>query len=308
MSDVAQAMHPTVENQRPRRSIARHGALAWFLIPALAFYTFVVIYPSLRGVALSFTDWDGLSRDISFVGLDQYLRIFRDTAAMAGIRNTILLAIAYTLFQNGIGLLLAKGLHSKLKSRNILRVIVFSPVVVMPVAVAYLWQFILAPNGALNTILEEIGGEGAILDWLGSPRVVLWSIVAVLVWMYSGIAMAIFLAGLESISPELYDAAAMDGASVFQRFRFVELPLLLPAITINSLLSLIGGLKVFDQIIIMTFGGPGSASETMSTLIYKNAFLFSDYGYSVALAVVLSIFAGVLSVLWYRYLNRRDKS
>lgn len=295
---------------KPRHPVSRraHYKLAWFLLPALAFYSFVVIYPSLRGAALSFTDWDGLSRDINFIGLDQYRRILRDSAALAGIRNTLVLAIAYTIFQNGIGLVLAKGLQSKLKSRNILRVIVFSPVVVMPVAVAYLWQFILAPSGALNAILGGVGLEGAVLDWLGSPDVVLWSIVAVLVWMYSGIAMAIFLAGLESIPPELFDAAAMDGASVWQRFRLVELPLLLPAITINSLLSLIGGLKVFDQIIIMTFGGPGSASETMSTLIYKNAFLFSDYGYSVALAVVLSLFAGVLSVLWYRYLNRKDRS
>jgi len=291
----------------PRKRGWRRFELAWFLIPALVFYTFVVIYPSLKGAALSFTDWDGLSRDINFIGLDQYRRILRDQAAIGGIRNTIVLAIAYTIFQNGLGLLLAKGLHNKLKSRNILRVIVFSPVVVMPVAVAYLWQFILAPNGALNSILESVGLSFLILDWLGSPTVVLWSIVAVLVWMYSGIAMAIFLAGLESIPPELYDAAAVDGASVFQRFRLIELPLLLPAITINSLLSLIGGLKVFDQIIIMTFGGPGAASETMSTLIYKNAFLFSDYGYSVALAVVLSIFAGVLSVLWYRYLNRKEK-
>ena len=135
----------------PRKRGWRRFELAWFLIPALVFYTFVVIYPSLKGAALSFTDWDGLSRDINFIGLDQYRRILRDQAAIGGIRNTIVLAIAYTIFQNGLGLLLAKGLHNKLKSRNILRVIVFSPVVVMPVAVADLWQYILAPNGALNS-------------------------------------------------------------------------------------------------------------------------------------------------------------
>jgi raffinose/stachyose/melibiose transport system permease protein len=280
--------------------------MGWFLAPALAFYVFVVVYPSLRGTALAFTDWDGLTRDPNFVGLDQFRRLIGDSTATGTIRNTLFLAITYTILQNVVGLLLAKGVYSGIKSRNFLRVLLFSPVIVMPVASAYLWQFILTPRGALNSSLDFLGLSALKLDWLGSPSVVLWSIVIVLVWQYAGIAMAIFLAGLESIPDDLRAAAEVDGAGVWQRFRHVEWPLLAPALTVNSILSLIGGLKLFDQIIVMTGGGPGRASETMSTLIYKFAFLYGDYGYSVTMAVILTIFTGIMSAGWYWILSKRS--
>ena len=130
--------------------------------------------------------------------------------------------------------------------------------------------------------------------------------VGVIVWQFAGYSMVIFLAGLHSIPREIYEAAAVDGAGGWRRFRHVVLPLLAPAMTINLMLSIIGGLKLFDQVWVMTAGGPGTATETLSTLIYKNAFQFGEFAYSAALALVLTVFVAVVSGAQYRILRRQE--
>jgi raffinose/stachyose/melibiose transport system permease protein len=142
-------------------------------------------------------------------------------------------------------------------------------------------------------------------NWLGDPDLVLWSIVLVTAWQFAGYSMAIFLAGLVSIPVEIVEAASVDGAGSWQRFRHVTLPLLAPAMTINLVLSMIAGLKLFDQVWAMTGGGPGHASETLSTTIYRSAFLFGDFAYATALAVVLAVFVALVSAVQYRALRAR---
>jgi raffinose/stachyose/melibiose transport system permease protein len=279
----------------------------WFLLPAMLLFAFVVLVPSARGVWYAFTDWDGLDPDFSFIGLDNFAEMTRDPDAVAAIWHTLLIAVAITVVQNGIGLLLALGVNSAIKSRNVLRVFLFAPAVVTPIVTAYLWRNLLGPDGAVNSLIGLVGPESWKQDWLGDPQLALWSIVAVIVWQFAGYSMVIFLAGLQSIPREVYEAAAIDGAGPIRLFWSVTRPLLAPAFTINLMLSIIGGIKLFDQVYALTGGGPGHATDTLSTLIYKDAFTLGEFGYSIALAVVLTIIVAVVSSGQYLVLARGER-
>lgn len=292
--------------RRRRPSGAGIKAPWWFLVPAVVFFTMIVVIPSWRGAFYALTDWDGLSPDFSFVGFDNFARVFKDSAAGAAIVNTALYAVGITVVQNFIGLLLALGVNSAIRSRNWLRVLFFAPAVVTPLVVANLWQFILAPEGALNTALRTVGLDFLAQDWLGNAELALPAIISVVVWQFSGYSMVIFLAGLQSIPEDVYEAASLDGAGSFQTFWNVTRPLLAPAMTINLMLSLIGGLKLFDQVLIMTQGGPGSATESLSTIAYKDAFQFQLFGYSTALSLVLTAFVAVASIIQFTLLRRGE--
>ncbi|SNY53494.1 raffinose/stachyose/melibiose transport system permease protein [Paractinoplanes atraurantiacus] len=273
------------------------------MLPALALFTFVVLVPSGRGVYYAFTDWDGLDPDFAFVGLRNFTDMLGDEDALQAIWHTVLIAVAITIIQNGIGLLLALGVNSLIKTRNVLRVLLFAPAVVTPIVTAYLWRNLLGPDGAVNAVLGPWGR-----DWLGDPDLALWMIVVVVVWQFAGYSMVIFLAGLQSIPREIYEAAAIDGTGPVRRFWSIVRPLLAPAITINLMLSIIGGIKLFDQVYALTGGGPGHATDTISTLIYKDAFTLGEFGYSIALAVVLTIIVAIASGAQYTVLNRNEKA
>lgn len=297
-------------NKKPRKRRPYRGfaqAVWWFVLPAAALYAFAVIYPSVRGSLFAFTDWDGVSLDPSWVGLDQFARIWSDPSSLTAVRNTLLIAFAVTVVQNAVGLLIALAVNSRIKTRNILRVLIFAPVVITSIAVGFLWQNLYAPDGGINQGLEAIGLGALRQNWLGNPDIAIWSIIFVVFWQFVGYSMVIFLAGLQGIPEEVLEAAAIDGAGPVRRFWSVIRPLLAPAITINLMLSLIGGLKLFDQVFVMTQGGPGGATETISTLIYANAFSLGRFGYAAALAVVLSIFVAVASIIQYRLLARQER-
>jgi raffinose/stachyose/melibiose transport system permease protein len=277
-----------------------------FAAPALLVYAVVVLYPSLAGVVYAFTDWSGIGEGMSFVGLSNFQTILSDEQALGSIGNTLLITVAIVVVQNGVGLLLALGVHARIKSRTLLRVIFFAPVVVSPVMVAFLWKYIYnpAPGAGLNGLLATVGLPGQ--DWLGDPSLALWSVVGMVVWQNAGYSMVIFLAGLEGVPEELHEASMIDGASTVQRFRFVTWPLLAPALTINLMLSTIGGLKLFDQVFAATSGGPGYATETLSTVLYKQAFVFGNFGYSTAIALVLALFVAAVSLVQIYYLRSRE--
>ena len=291
-----------------RRARSHRTAVPWwFVLPALAFFGFAVLVPSARGAMYSLTDWDGLARDFSFVGLDQYRALLADDGARDALVHTLLIAFAVTIAQNAVGLLLALGVNTTIRSRNVLRVFFFAPAVITPVVTAYLWKYLYSPQGALNAALDGLGLGFLAQDWLGDSGVALWSVVAVIVWQFSGYSMVIFLAGLQSIPREIYEASDMDGAGPLRRFWHIVRPMLAPAFTINLMLSLIGGLKLFDQVWVMTQGGPGGATDTLSTVIYREAFQFNAFAYSTAMAVLLTAFVIVLSGVQYGYLGRQEK-
>ncbi|WP_433469538.1 carbohydrate ABC transporter permease [Spirillospora sp. CA-128828] len=294
----------------PPRRRRRKGFLTppwWFAAPALLVYALIVLYPSLSGVVYAFTDWNGIG-DRSFNGVDNFQRLLDDDAARGSLVNTLLLTVAIVVVQNGIGLLLALGVHTRIRSRAVLRVVFFAPAVVSPVMVAFLWKYVYnpAPDAGLNAILGSVGLGSLRQDWLGNPSLALWSVAGMVIWQFSGYSMVIFLAGLEGVPAELHEAAMIDGAGRFQRFRSVTWPLLAPAVTINVMLSTIGGLKLFDQVYAATSGGPGHSSETLSTVLYKQAFVFGNYGYSTAIALVLALFVAAVSLIQIQYLRGRE--
>ncbi|MFJ2648362.1 carbohydrate ABC transporter permease [Streptomyces sp. NPDC087420] len=278
-----------------------------FVVPALVVYAVVVLYPSLAGVVYAFTDWSGIG-GFSFIGLDNFRTLLDDDRALESVGNTLMLTVAVVVVQNAIGLLLALGVNTNIHSRSLLRVIFFAPAVVSPVMVAFLWKYVYNPdNGAgLNGVLGAIGLGGLRQDWLGNPSLALWSVAAMVIWQYAGYSMVVFLAGLQGVPVELHEAARIDGAGTWQRFRYVTWPLLAPALTINLMLSTIGGLKLFDQVYAATNGGPGTSSETLSTVLYKEAFVYGKFGYSTAVALVLALFVAAVSLVQLRYLRARE--
>jgi raffinose/stachyose/melibiose transport system permease protein len=278
-----------------------------FVAPALVVYAVVVLYPSIAGIVYAFTDWSGVG-DFSFVGFDNFSTMLDDDAAKESLGNTLMLTVAIVVVQNLVGLLLALGVHAQIKTRSLLRVIFFAPAVVSPVMVAFLWKYIYNPddNAGINGVLGALGLGGLRQDWLGDPSLALWSVAAMVIWQYAGYSMVIFLAGLQGVPDELIEAARIDGAGRWQRFRYVTWPLLAPALTINLMLSTIGGLKLFDQVYAATNGGPGTSSETLSTVLYKDAFVYGKFGYSTAIALVLALFVAAVSLVQLSYLRSRE--
>lgn len=280
----------------------------YFVIPAAVLYAFVVLWPSIQGVGFAFTDWDGLSPHMDFVGFRQFAKVFQDQAALSALGHSLELAVGITVVQNLIGLLLALGVNSRIKSRNVLRVFLFAPAVITPVAAAFIWQYMFTPDGIINQLLKLVGLGAAQQNWIGDPNVALVSIAIIVIWEYAGYSMVIFLAGLQSVPEETIEASLVDGAGALRRFWYVVRPELAPAMTINLMLSVIASLKLFDQVQVTTGGGPGHATETLSTVIYKNVFQFGQFGYGIALAVILTICVAIISVFQYWGLNRQSKA
>jgi len=298
----------TAANGRRRRGMGSVGrSLWWFPIPAALIYIYVVLVPSARGVYYSFTNWAFLVKDPKWIGVQNYVDNFRGDAGPVALR-TLGIAIAVVVLENVLGLGLALLLNGKVKGRNVLRTIIFAPMVVSALVVGYLFKYIFGPPGVggINKLLELMSVPQ--VDFLGNPTWALWIIIITIVWQFTGSTMVIYLAGLQGVPVELEEAAALDGAGYWRRFWYVVRPLLAPAITINLMLGLIGGLKIFDQIFAITGGGPGNSTQTISTMIYQLFSQFGQYGSAAALAVVLAIAVGILSFIQFSVLRRQERN
>nr|WP_246325007.1 sugar ABC transporter permease [Petropleomorpha daqingensis] len=248
------------------------------------------------GAFYAFTDWAGIG-DYNFVGLDNFTKIFRTPELTGALVNTLILAFGFLILTNVLGLLFALALNRGLKSRFVLRTLLFMPVVIAPIAVSYIWKFIFAFNGPLNQTLGAIGLKSWQHDWLGDPDLALWCVMAVMIWQSVGFCMVIYLAGLATVPVELEEAAALDGAGVFTRFRHIIVPMIQPSIAIATTLMLIQGLRVFDQVLALTAGGPAGATQTLATEVYQQAFVFNNFGFGAALALVLSVLILIFTVI-----------
>jgi raffinose/stachyose/melibiose transport system permease protein len=297
----------TAERTAPRRrghSVGR--SLWWFVVPAVVLYLLVVVVPTIQGGYMSLTDWSSFSETRNFVGFRNYVRILQGDAEGAFIR-TLVLAIVTVVIENVLGLLLAILLNGKIVGRNVLRTIIFAPMVVSPLVVGYLFKYIFGPpdDGALNILFHNLGLPQ--VDFLGTPSIALWVIAVVVIWQFTGSAMVIYLAGLQGIPAELTEAASLDGAGSWKRFWNITRPLLAPAFTINLMLGLIGGLKLFDQVFSTTGGGPAGQTKTISVLIYELFSQFGFYGQSAAMAVLLAVAVALLSLVQFAILRRQER-
>ncbi len=302
---VKEASRPIAKSKVKRAPRLKNKSLWWMYIPALIVVSVFILYPFLNGIRVSFTDWNGFSQTKNWIGLEQYKRMFQDPATWLVVKNTLLYGIGSTLFQNIIGLLYALLLNQSIRLKSLTRTIVYLPVIISPLVMGYIWYFFFAYNGgALNDALNLFGLDK--VNALGNPDINPWIIVFVNTYQFVGIAMIIYLAGLQSISKEYYEAAEIDGASAFQQFKNITMPLLMPAITINVVLNIIGGLKLFDVIIALTGGGPGNASQSMSTFMYDLYFSRQDAGYAATQGVLMAFIILILSLFALVYFKRKE--
>ena len=274
-------------------------------VPALILFSVFIYYPLVQGIKFSFTNWNGYSPDYSFVGLEKYQYMFTDFRTYKVILNTLIYGLGSTLFQNILGLAYAVLLNTNLKGRGIVRTIVYFPVIVAPLIMGYVSYFIFQyDSGALNDILLFLGREP--IDWLGNGPRAVWLITAVNTFQYMGVAMVIYLAGLQAIPKEYLEAAEIDGASGFYKFFHITLPLLMPAITVSIVLNIIEGLKLFDVIISMTNGGPGYASHSLSTMMSDLFFAGQDAGFAAALGNLMFVIISFFGISALRFFRRRE--
>lgn len=282
-------------------------AAFFFLLPAFLLYTGFVIFPSLRSIELSFTNWDGLSRTYDYIGLRNYVEIFTSKRFGSAFRNTLYLTVMVTILENILALALALAVDRIRWAKGFFRAVFYVPVLISGIVSGFMWITMYNWNfGVLNSILRQLGLGDYAVDWIGDPHNVLNSLILTIVWKGVGYYMIIYLAGLQSISKDYLEAAKIDGASALQSFRHITLPLLSGSITVNMTLSLIGGLKIFDQIAVMTNGGPGFASETITYLIYRTAFGEGRQGFGNALAIVLFLIILIFNAIQSKILRNRE--
>jgi raffinose/stachyose/melibiose transport system permease protein len=280
---------------RPRkvRPLIRYGHW-WWAMPAVAMVLAIHYIATAGGAMYAFTDWTGIG-DFEFIGLDNFRRIFENPQLIGSLKNTLFLAFGFLILTNVLGLALALAVNRTLKTRFLLRVLFFMPVVLSPLAVSYVWKFIFDFNGPLNDVIGWFGMEPKL--WLADASLALWAVLTVMSWQTTGMCMVIFLAGLATVPPEIEEAAALDGASTWRRFRHITVPSIRPSIAIASTLMLVQGLRVFDQVMALTGGGPAGATETLATQVYKQTFALSNFGFGAALALLLTLIMLVFSVL-----------
>ncbi len=286
-------------NLHPRKA-------ALYLLPAAAIYALVLLYPLVNSIQLSLTD-SPAGGPGEWVGLANFVQLFNDEQVIAAVWRTIAYALVVCVFQNGIGLILARALFARPRAQRIYSMLILLPMLISPLMAAFIWSAFYAPNGAINTLLTDIGLDGLTHIWLGDPSTALWAIAVVNIWMFAGFSAAIFYAGYMNMPVELLDAARIDGAGGFRRFSSIEWPLLAPSLTVNVTLSLIGSLKVFEYPLVMTNGGPAESTTTLTILVYQKIFGGQGaFSYGVTIAVLLLVVVVIMSGLINAVLRRRE--
>jgi multiple sugar transport system permease protein len=274
------------------------------LAPTLLVLLALSIYPLVYALKVSFQIGAGAAARWS---MQNFARLVSDRFFFAALLHTLVYAVAALTCEFLLGLALAVLLNSRLRGRSVFRAVLLVPMMLPPVVVGVVWRLMLNPNfGAINGTLKSAGVNTEALVWTASPRLALFSVIMVDVWQWTPFMFLVLLAGLQAIPQEPYEAALVDGSSWWQTFRHVTLPLLKPAILVALLLRTMDLLRVFDQIFILTEGGPGFATETISLYIYRAAFRFSDFGYAAAMSFVLLLFTNIISLLYIRLLQNQE--
>ncbi|MEN3306108.1 MAG: raffinose/stachyose/melibiose transport system permease protein [Micromonosporaceae bacterium] len=291
---------------------ARRKGYAVFLLPGVVLSLAVIIVPFVMTVGVSFTRWTGVGRP-QWIGLHNYARLLHDDNFWASFRHIGLIIVAMAVIPTLIGLVLAAVLFDYLgrvfgaRTASVFRSGFYLPQV-LPVAVTgIVWGWILHPTyGALNAILDKTGLHALAKNWLGDPTYALYSVMAVMVWIQVGYPVVMFMAGLQRVDPELYEAADLDGASWWQRFSRIAVHLIRPEIYVVLVTTTIAALKIFGQIFVLTRGGPGNATLVPSYFAYKNFFENANVGYGSAIATVLALIILVLTALFLRVQTRGE--
>jgi raffinose/stachyose/melibiose transport system permease protein len=285
-----------------------------FVLPGLVLFTLLVVIPMLGAAYVSLFRWNGFGGpptpgDGTFVGLDNFTRALGDSVFQGDLWRGLILVVLSLAIQLPASLVLALLLHQRFPGRTVFRLLFFAPYVISEVIAGVLFAMVLSPRfGFANSVLEAIG-LGALIPangWLGERSLVLFVVFAVVSWKYFGFHMIIYLAGRQNIPREVTEAAMTDGATGWQVFRHVTLPLMGPTIRVTIFLSIIGVIQLFDMVWVLTGGGPANASETMAITMYRQAFDRSEFGYGSAISILMFLIALVFALGYVRFVMRRD--
>ena len=278
----------------------------WLSFPALGVYSVFYVLPLVAALALSITDWNAMRFwEPEFVGIDNFLNFFTDKNFFVALKNTFLIAGVTTIMKTLIGFLLALALIKPLKTRNLMRTVYFMPAVYSSVLIGLIFTSIFRMDGLFTDMVHLMGFNGVDVDWLGNPDYSLYVIMFTEIWQWSGYSMIIFIAGLQSIPKEYYEASEIDGASSFQQMWNITIPMLTAAFNLCITIALIGGLKIFATVFVLTNGGPGFETDVLARYTYMT-FGQGLYGKASAISLAQSIIIIIFSLTLNSWMKRKE--
>ncbi|MFI6805239.1 carbohydrate ABC transporter permease [Streptomyces luteogriseus] len=291
---------------------ARRRALHWltaagFQLPALVLFMGLVLLPMLFALYAAFFRWGGFGMPSDYIGGENFTRLFQDDVFLGDLWRCLVLVVLSLALQLPFALAMAVLLNQRMRGRAVYRMLFFAPYVLSEAITGILFGMIFAPDdGFADQVLGKVGLEGLGGEWFADPSTVMATVFLVMTWKYFGFHMMLYLAGLQAVPRELTEAALIDGASAWQRFRNVTLPLLAPTLRISVFLAVIGSIQLFDLVWVTTAGGPDHHSETMAVTMFQYGFKRYQVGYASAISVVMFGISLVFALAYQRFVLRRD--
>lgn len=274
--------------------------LAILLLPSILLVGVMIFFPVILNVYYSLFKWTAYSRTMKFVGLTYYGKLFQDSNLWNAFMNNVLYAVVSILFQAFLGLIIAHILNvvASKKVAVITRVVIFVPAVISITAIGLLWVIIYNPSiGFLDPLMRMLGLGGLVKDWLGNNQTAMMSVIMVSQWQYMGEMVMLYTVGLQNIPIELYESSKIDGANSVQTFFKITVPMIKETALMNIMITIIGAFMVFDEVYVMTSGGPGRATETLATTLYKTGFRQDNMGYACAIGVLMFVITFIFSAV-----------
>ncbi|MDQ0919880.1 carbohydrate ABC transporter permease [Paenibacillus sp. V4I5] len=289
------------------KMLRKGSTIAFFITPALFLYSAIVFIPIIASIYLSFFDWDVLN-PMKFIGLDNYTRMFSDDDIFfITIRNVLFLLVTSLVIQLPFGFFLALILTGNVRGKDFFKLVFIMPAFLSSVAVGMMWTFIYHPQiGIINNLLDWLGLDSLKHLWLSEPKTVMWAVTAVVSWQFIGYTMILFIAAIQNISEEIYEAARLEGAIGWKLVWHITMPLLKPIIKVNAILISIGSLRFFDLVYVMTGGGPANVSQTLVGYLQKRSFGQLEYGYGNSLAVILLVMCLIVTFVINKLISTKD--
>lgn len=276
-----------------------------FLAPGFLIYIVFMIIPVIMCFYYSFTNWDGFSATYRLIGVKNFADLYRDASFFNALKVTVIIMVLTTLIYNVLGIILAALLNDKGKLLGFSRSAIFIPTIMSSVVVAFIWSYMVQTDGGvINSIIEIFGGRA--VDFYDTPMMTILVISGIICWNSLGFFVVIYISTLSTIPQEIYEASKVDGANWFYRFRHITLPLIAPGITINSILAVAGGLKQYDHVKVITGGGPGGATQTVTLFGVEKAFEYNRRGYSSAAIIILFVIIVILSIIQLSISKRHE--
>ena len=277
-----------------------------YILPLLVFSFVLVYYCIINTIAVSFTDWDGMSSSFNIVGFKNYVEMVKDPVFWTSVTNNIIFFFGTVFVQAAVGFLLAVLLKQKLPGSNVFKAIYFMPIAMATSIITAIFKIIMDPtNGALNQFLRAVNLDGLAMSWLGDPKIALFSVIIVNIFQWMGFSMITYYAGLMSLPDDVYEAAKIDGAGFWRTAVSVTFPMVRGTTNVLLILGIVGSLKTFDIVKLLTAGGPGRATTVMNTYLYEKAFNNFDAGGAASIGVAILIIAMIMSFLQFK-LGKED--